>query len=59
MKRNKKNQSRGYHLNGKTNQYVHRKEMGIDELNTSQHPLGTAENVLKYEQAEEDRVGRK
>jgi hypothetical protein len=59
MKRNKKSQVRGLHLDGKTNQYVHRREMSEDVPPSTQRPLGDAKNVEKYEEMEEQRVKRK
>jgi hypothetical protein len=59
MKRNKKKQVRGINLEGKTNQYVHRKETTDDLPNSSQKPLGDQDNVRKFEDTAEQRLKRK
>ena len=59
MKRNKKNQVRGLHLDGKTNQYVHRREVTDDLPNTSQKPIGDQENVRRLQDMAEQRLKRK
>lgn len=59
MKRNKKNQVRGLSLNGKTNQYVHRREMADDSPNTSQKPIGDQDNVRRLQDMAEQRLKRK
>ena len=59
MKRNRKAQSKGIHLDGKTNQYIKRNEIPEDLPASSQHPLGSAQDVVNNEEMAEDRAARR
>lgn len=59
MKRNKKSQPRGWHLNGKTNQYVKRNDVTEELPKSTQHPLGDAKSISDSIDIEEDRINHK